>query len=144
YEIHIKSRREVPQEEIVRIAILSTPRSGTTWLRQLLRCIYEIPDIDINNPVEVAWESLPEDLVYAFHWHPTPEFLTRLEQYGFQPVVLARHPLDVLISILHFLLHSTPFVSKMHLDGGVGEEHSIFGAMPCSAAFMDYATREQA
>src|SRR5438132_8438679 len=120
----------------MRIALLSTPRCGTTWLRYLLGWIYAVPEFGINDPAGVEWENLPEDLVYSFHGHPTPAFLTSLEQYGFQEVVLARHPLDVLISVLQYVLH----MHWLYEEGG--DETSIYGATPCSAAFLDYATSQ--
>jgi hypothetical protein len=139
----------------MRIALLSTPRCGTTWLRYLLGWIYAVPEFGINDPAGVEWENLPEDLVYSFHWHPTPAFLTSLERYGFQVVVLARHPLDVLISLLHYALHfstvTTEWLDALVMQSASArrwlafktsekDETSIYGATPCSAAFLDYAT----
>jgi hypothetical protein len=75
------------------------------------------------------------------HWHRYPSFVDRLEQYGFRVLVLARHPLDVLISILHFAMHEP---TSRWLEGEEGTERPIFGAMPRSTAFLDYATGPRA
>jgi hypothetical protein len=52
-----------------------------------------------------------------------------------------RHPLDVLISILQFSLHDQ---TGRWLEGEEGNERSIYGAMPRSSAFLDYAMSERA
>ena len=56
--------------------------------------------------------------------------------------MLARHPLDVLVSILHFASHE-PQTARW-LDGEGGDESSILGAEPASAAFLASATGPRA
>lgn len=121
-----------------RIALVSTPRSGNTWLRHLLSRIYGIPELSTHSPADLDWPTLPEACVLQIHWPPTSPFLTRLEENRFQVVVLARHPLDTLISILQFTLRDPSTIRW--LEGEDGSERSIFGAMPCSAPFLEYAT----
>src|SRR5438309_6526581 len=125
-----------------RIAIISTPRCGNTWLRHSLMTLYGVPSIAAHSPGELDWAALPPGVVLQMHWHPTPAFLELLERHRFQTMTLARHPLDVLLSILHFCMHdeSTAF----WLQGEHGNEDGIFAAMPCSAAFLDYATGPRA
>ena len=55
--------------------------------------------------------------------------------------MLSRHPLDVLISILHFALTDQ---TCRWLEGEGGNERPIFGTMPRSTAFTDYATGPRA
>lgn len=43
----------------LRLAIVSTPRSGNTWLRKLLASMYDLPQIAVHTPREIAWQSLP-------------------------------------------------------------------------------------
>ena len=124
-----------------RAVIVSTPRAGNTWLRHLLSAAYEIPTIAVHNPRDLDWSTLPRDCILQMHWHPIPSFLARLEQHQFRVVVLSRHPLDTLISILHFSLHEP---TARWLEGEEGNERSIYGAMPCSAAFMQYASSGRA
>jgi hypothetical protein len=124
-----------------RVVIVSTPRSGNTWLRHLLSVVYEIPTIAVHNPRDLDWDTLPRDCILQMHWHPIPSFLTRLEQGRFRVIVLARHPLDTLISILHFSLHEP---TARWLEGEEGNERSIFGAMPRSSAFLQYAAGPRA
>ena len=65
-----------------------------------------------------------------------------LETYGVTPVTICRHPLDVLISILHFCRYEAQ--TAQWLDGEGGNEETITGATPLSTAFADYALSERA
>src|SRR5262249_43283350 len=60
----------------------------------------------------------------------------------FRVVTVARHPLDVLISILHFCIYESE--SEQWLLGAKGTEAGIFAAMPRSRAFVEYATGRRA
>jgi hypothetical protein len=57
-------------------------------------------------------------------------------------VTLARHPLDVLLSILHFSTFDES--TSSWLLGEQGNEDGIFAAMPCSASFQEYAVGPRA
>jgi len=134
-------KEEVKLVNKLRIAIISTPRSGNTWLRHLLSSVYGIEEHSRHNPLDLDWERLPEGCVLQIHWHPVESFLRRLEEYGFHVIAMARHPLDVLISILHFSLHDP---TARWLEGEEGNERPIHGAMPRSTAFLDYAVGKRA
>lgn len=139
--------RAVPEAETdrsrpLRVAIVSTPRSGNTWLWHLLTTAYDIPGLAVHNPIELDWQGLPPACVLQVHWRLIPSFMARLQENGFRVVVMGRHPLDVLISILHFSLHD-PATARW-LEGEDGNERGIFGAMPRSDAFRDYATGPRA
>ncbi|HEV3118397.1 MAG TPA: hypothetical protein VGY58_15215, partial [Gemmataceae bacterium] len=125
-----------------RIAIVSTPRSGNTWLRHLLMHVYDMPGLAVHSPAELDWARLPERCVLQLHWPPTPYFRELLARHGVRPLALCRHPFDVLISILHFTLHDAS--THRWLDGEGGDERSILGAMPRSAAFQEYAVGPRA
>jgi hypothetical protein len=125
-----------------RIAIVSTPRTGNTWVRHLLAKLYGASYLAVHSPGELDWATLPRGLVLQMHWPPTPAFVALLERHGFQTVTLARHPLDTLISILHFAMHDDS--TACWLQGDQGNEDGIFAAMPCSSAFLDYATGPRA
>jgi hypothetical protein len=125
----------------LRVAIISTPRSGNTWLLHLLSKLYQATTLTVHTPLEVNWDSLPAACILQVHWHPERNFVAQLARSGFRVVVLARHPFDVLISILQFSLHDS---TARWLEGEGGNERSIFGAMPRSAAFLSYATGPRA
>ncbi len=126
----------------MRIAIVSSPRSGTTWLRRLLGETYRLEERSAFTPGELDWEALPERCVLQFHWHRAPEFRAQLERYDCSVVVLVRHPLDVLVSILHFAQHEP--ATDSWLDGEAGSEAGLRGADPTSPAFLEYALSPRA
>jgi hypothetical protein len=112
------------------------------WLRRLLVASYGLEERSAHTPAEVDWETLPKRCVLQLHWRRTPEFRQTLTRYGFSVAVLARHPLDVLVSILHFSPHE-PQTARW-LDGEGGDETSLLGADPASPAFLAYATGPRA
>ena len=57
-----------------RVAIVSTPRSGNTWLRHLLMRLYDIPGLAVHSPAELDWALLPDRCVFQLHWPPTVAF----------------------------------------------------------------------
>lgn len=103
---------------------------------------YGLEERSAHTPDELDWEALPERCALQLHWRRTPEFRTSLQRYGFSVAVLARHPLDVLVSILHFAPHE-PQTARW-LDGEDGDESSLIGADPASPAFLAYATGPRA
>src|SRR5262245_39375480 len=126
----------------LRVAIVATPRSGNTWLRSLLGSLYGLADVVCDRPEEVPWERLPERCVLQLHWSPDPELRERLRHHEFHPVTVARHPLDLLLSILHF---STTWPGTSRWFGGKsGSEEAICGVLPTSREFREYATGARA
>jgi Sulfotransferase domain len=125
----------------VRLAVVSTPRSGNTWLRILASFLYQVEHLAAYNPGEVDWEHLPESCAFQTHWHRTPALERDINDAGFRVATLARHPLDVLVSILHFVRHEP---TSRWLEGEGGGEESILGVGPTSRAFLDYAAGPRA
>jgi len=124
--------------EPVRVAIIGTPRSGNCWLMHLLTRVYDVPGLFPSVPANVDWPRLPAECVLILHWRRFATGLeTQLATNAFRVVVLARHPLDVLISALHHTLHY-PKEDWLYNEGGT--EEPIRGASPCCPAFLDYAT----
>jgi hypothetical protein len=121
---------------------VSTPRVGNMWLRRQLVALFGLEERSAHTPDEVHWESLPEACVLQLHWPRTRGFVRTLEQHGFRVLVISRHPLDVLISILHFAGHEPE--TNRWLDGAFGGEGSIIGVDPSSQAFRAYATGPRA
>ena len=98
----------------------------------------ELSEQAVHLPEEVNWRALPPRVILQLHWPPGEDFVLQLDQHGFRPIVLARHPLDVLISILAFSQHDDSTVRW--LGGAGGNERCIDGASPLSEAFLAYAT----
>ena len=126
----------------MRLALLSTPRCGNTWLRHLLAKLFAAEELAVHHPHEVNWSALPHSCVLQLHWHRTPDLEAKLAWHGFRVLVLARHPLDVLLSILHFATHDG--ATRHWLQGEGGGERSLHGAMPCSAPFQEYGEGKRA
>jgi hypothetical protein len=121
----------------LRIAVVSTPRAGNTWIRHLLRHAYQLPDLARHSMTDEDWRTLPSEVVLQLHWRRDAEFVGKLAEHGFRVVTVARHPLDVLISILHFCVFESE--SDQWLLGAGGSEREIYAAMPRSRAFIEYA-----
>jgi hypothetical protein len=121
----------------LRIAVVSTPRAGNTWVRHLLGTAYQIPHLARHSMSDADWAALPPEVVLQLHWRRTPEFVASLNEQGFRVVTVARHPLDVLISILHFCIYESE--SEQWLVGAGGSEAEIYAAMPRSRSFVEYA-----
>jgi len=126
----------------MRIAVISTPRAGNTWVRHLLGTAYEVPHLARHSMTDSDWAALPAECVLQIHWRREPDFEAKLAGHGFRVVTVARHPLDVLISILHFCVYESE--SEQWLLGARGNESGIFAAMPTSQAFVEYATGPRA
>jgi hypothetical protein len=126
----------------LRIALLNTPRSGSTWLRCLLSTLLDLEQRTAFVPDDIDWDALPKRVVIHLHAHRTPAMLSLLERHNIRPVVVRRHPLDVLISILHFAPHE-PATARW-LDGEGGDERLLYGAAPMGQNFLRYAKSPRA
>ena len=62
----------------LRLAIVSTPRSGNTWLRKLLASMYDLPQIAVHTPGEIARQSLPPKVILQIQWRDTDNFVSVL------------------------------------------------------------------
>lgn len=125
----------------MRIAIVSTPRSGNTWFRFLLAHSLDLEQAAVHNIKDLP-DVLPDRYVLQIHWMPTPDFLDFLEKHNFQVVSICRHPLDVLVSILQFAPQCPDTIRW--LEGEGGNEKSIFESSPISNAFLEYCLSDRA
>ncbi len=99
--------------------------------------MYAIPGLSVADPAALDWQGLPSECVLHMHSRRTPALARTLDEEGFRVVSMARHPLDLLISVLQFCQHDdTPL---QWLGGENGDERSIRGALPNSEVFIDYA-----
>ena len=127
----------------MRVAIISTPRSGNTWLRRMLAMLCRGIEIAAHSPDELDWNNLPVgNCVLQLHWRKTLQLENLLLRNKFKVIVLQRHPLDVLISILQFA-HQEPQTLRW-LSGEGGGEENIYTKSPLSEAFLEYATGSRA
>lgn len=108
----------------------------------MLTALFGLEERAAHAPEEFDWHRLPRRSVIQVHWPATSSFAAQLNDHGFHIVVPVRHPLDTLISILHFATHE-PQTARW-LDGAYGDERSILNVEPCSKLFVDYATGPRA
>jgi hypothetical protein len=85
-----------------RFFIVSTPRTGNVFMRRVLTDVLGLPNVAVWVPGEAHWDQFPADVSLAMHWRYSREFEGFLREAGFRIAVTARHPLDVLLSILHY------------------------------------------
>jgi hypothetical protein len=138
----LKAESHAVDNQVLRLAVISTPRSGNTWIRRILAQTFCLDQVAVHTPEDVDWDTLPSRCILQLHWHRTDSFRTLLNDNEFQVVAIARHPLDVLISILHFAPREPETASW--LAGKEGSEHAIYHRTPVDAAFIDYATSPRA
>jgi len=96
-----------------------------------------LEEIAVHNWRDLPSE-LPNDCVLQIHWYREPNFQAFLRENKFRLIVLARHPLDVLLSVLHFIEYE-PLTARW-LEGNCGISPELIGSSPVSAAFKRYAT----
>lgn len=126
----------------LRVALLSTPRAGNTWLRKLLATTLNLTEWAVHTPRDINWACLPDRVIIQLHWSRDPQLEEKLAEHNFRVVALSRHPLDVLISILAFAQHDSS--TRNWLGGAAGNEQSLEGAAPLSPAFLQYALSDRA
>jgi SAM-dependent methyltransferase len=112
------------------------------WLRRLLADLCGASEASADTPAGFAWDDLPDRCVLQLHWRPDARLVGLLDAHGFAPVVLARHPFDVLVSILQFAQHDGR--TARWLNGEAGNELPLVGADPCGQAFRAYALSARA
>jgi hypothetical protein len=120
-----------------RVAIVSSPRSGNSWVRCVLAGVLELDQIFVHNYFEAPL-ILPDNCILQLHWYREPNFQTFLRSHDFRVVVIARHPLDVLISTLHYARLEKE--ANLWLGGNAEFTPSFFSAAPASPEFLEYAT----
>lgn len=121
-----------------RFFIVSTPRTGNVFMRRVLTDVLGLPNVAVWVPGEAHWDQFPADVSLAMHWRYSREFEGFLREAGFRIAVTARHPLDVLLSILHYA--PTDPETNRWLEGECGDERSLTAEVtPVDEPFVRYA-----
>jgi len=123
----------------MKIAVVSTPRSGNTWLRSLLASLAKVPHRAVHHPDDVPWDM--DEVVVQIHWLPTESFLSDLAAHGFRVVAIARHPLDVFVSVVQYVRNGKE--THQWLAGAGGNESSLDAATPTDSNALGYAVSER-
>lgn len=123
------------------ILLTSTPRAGSTWTRRLLASALDYDSTSVHDPADLDWAALSRTVV-QLHCLPSEALLQDLAHHDVRVVSVARHPLDVLVSILRFVRDATE--THRWLGGQAGDERTIVGCRPTDPAFREYALGDRA
>jgi hypothetical protein len=98
-------------------------------------------EIAVHHPGEVRWDRLPDRCVIQLHWMPTRRLVALFRETRVRTVSLARHPLDVLLSVLVFVQRGQDTAPWLP---GTGDETALIGVTPYSPAFLRWAASPRA
>ncbi|WP_413186466.1 hypothetical protein [Paraburkholderia sacchari] len=93
-------------------------------------------ELAVHNYLDVPSE-LPERCFLQIHWYREPNFQAWLRANRFRVLTVARHPLDVLVSALHYIRHE-PGTSRW-LEGNTNLPGDLATSAPSSREFLEYA-----
>ena len=105
-------------------------------MRRVLADLYDLAEIAVHNPRDIP-DVLPNRVILQVHWYREPNFQAYLRENGFRLLVLSRHPLDVLLSVLHFVRHERQ--TARWLEGNVELPAELSTAKPTDSVFREYA-----
>jgi hypothetical protein len=105
-------------------------------VRSVLGDILRLQQFAVHNYTEL--ETIPDRCIVQLHWYREGNFQRFLADNRFKTLVLARHPLDVLVSILNFIRHE-PLTARW-LEGNAEIPSTLAGQPPTSNEFVRYAT----
>ncbi|WP_158554710.1 sulfotransferase domain-containing protein [Methylovirgula sp. 4M-Z18] len=120
----------------LRIAIVSSPRCGNTWIRSTLSAAMNLVELSAHNYLDIA-QPLPDRCILQVHWYREPNYQKWLHSHEFKVITLARHPLDILVSVTSFVRYEP--MTERWLEGNAGLPGALRGKAPCSPDFLHYA-----
>jgi len=112
----------MPDRSRLKLMILSCPKTGNAWLRQLLHYAYGVPIVDLP----AVWsdstgQSLPEAFVGHQHFAPTERVVRWIAENDVTVLTTIRHPGDTLLSYFHYArwqeADRDPSFSQLRSDG---------------------------
>lgn len=118
----------------MRLAVIGTPRSGNSLLRKTLAQAHGLDETASHDPAFLLGD-LALGTVAQVHAPYTPELHASLRKRSVIVVTPRRHPLDVLLSMLHFAQFEPDvscWLGGNYLDG-------LEGCDPSSRAFRAFA-----
>jgi hypothetical protein len=124
-----------------RLFVACTPRTGSTWFGRALGDLLDIAGNSFDMPITVDWSQIPADgCIVVMHRRRTTAFEGFLREHRFRTVAMARHPLDVLLSILAYCRSAERAgLTARWIEGECGNESTLVGVSPASEAFARYA-----
>jgi hypothetical protein len=123
----------------MRFAIIATPRAGNSVLRKTISAAYGLQEFGGHDP-RLLEGDLPDGSIFQVHARYSPELHRSLTEQGVIIVTPTRHPLDTLLSMLHF----AQFEPEVNHWLGGNYLTELEGCDPSSRAFRTFATGEGA
>lgn len=114
----------------LKILILSTPKTGNTWLRLLLSHAYGLPQVELP-PI---WDpecvlDLPNGFVSHQHYFPEESLVRWLRDERVVVLSTIRHPADTFLSLFHYVKwhvdDTDPAQELLRRDGEVPGSNSL-------------------
>jgi hypothetical protein len=88
----------------MKLAVVSTPKTGNKWTTHLLSAIYGLPEVQLPRTFDPSKANqLGPDWVAMQHYYPDAVQLAWGRRRSVQFVTTVRHPGDVLVSLRHMI-----------------------------------------
>jgi hypothetical protein len=106
--------------ENLKILIVSTPRTGNTWIKYCLSLIYDLPVVDFPPPEfwrpfdAHPYDQLGERWIAHQHLPPFAALVQWAQSRGVVLLTTTRHPADTLVSLYHYVRN---FRERTQIDG---------------------------
>jgi hypothetical protein len=110
----------------MRILVVSTPKTGNNWLKELLATIYRLPVVGLADPITNRdFELVGDDWIGHQHYVPDSKLITWLKENEVIVVTTIRHPADTLVSLCRYTWSGfgTELQEAIDQDGGALGEH---------------------
>ncbi|MFM7137278.1 MAG: hypothetical protein ACKO1M_09465 [Planctomycetota bacterium] len=99
----------MPDRSRLKLMILSCPKTGNAWLRQLLHFSYGVPVVGLPAVwSDAAGSTLPDAFVGHQHLAPTEQLVRWIAEHEVTVLSTIRHPGDTLISYFHYARWQEP------------------------------------
>jgi len=93
----------MPHRSRLKLMILSCPKTGNAWLRQLLHFAYGVPVVGLPGEwSDAVGSSLPAAFVCHQHYAPTERLVRWIAANDVSVLTTIRHPGDTLLSYFHY------------------------------------------
>lgn len=90
----------------LKIMVVSTPKTGNTWIKFLLSAVYDLPLVDLDDDFHPdQLDRLGPRWIGQQHYYPSGPLLDWAQERQVVLVTTVRHPCDVLISLYHYTIN---------------------------------------
>lgn len=88
----------------LKIMIVSTPKTGNTWVKHLLSNVYDLPIVRVGKAFSLSEVgALGPGWIIQQHYTPHADLLEWAKHNSVVFLTTVRHPCDVLVSLFHFV-----------------------------------------